>query len=105
MMERIRKAVTYWAPTVIFSVVAVILLQRHCVTRSGYVDAGTTLPDVPVRSLPNGKLTTLSAVAGDRPIAVHLFGTWCGSCMQEWPSLPSFHVKYGAEMSCGAGLL
>ena len=98
MISAIRKAVRYWGPTVVFSLVAVILLQRHCSKRSGYVDPGTVLRDVPVRSVPGMKLTSLSSVARDQPIAVHLFGTWCGSCMREWGSLPAFHLKYRDRM-------
>jgi len=56
------------------------------------------LTDVPVRSVPDMRLTTLSDVLDGRPAAIHLFGTWCSACMNEWSDLPQLHQKYGDIM-------
>jgi thiol-disulfide isomerase/thioredoxin len=75
-----------------------MVFQRWCAKSSGYIDPGTVLADVPVRSIPDMKITTLSNALDGRPGAIHLFGTWCGACMNEWSDLPRFQQKYGDRM-------
>ena len=56
---------------------------------SSQFEPGTALNSAPLMELSSGKIVELSdLVEGEKPLAAHLFTTWCSVCMKEWSSLP-----------------
>ena len=52
------------------------------------------LPDVTLPCLGNGPAVRMAALRG-APTLVNLWGSWCGPCQQETPSLQGAHARLG----------
>ncbi len=68
---------------------------KHVVDRS---HKGEAMPDKRFTG-PDGKATTLSALAGGKPLLVNLWATWCAPCVAELPALDKL-----AAASAGKGV-
>jgi thiol-disulfide isomerase/thioredoxin len=68
---------------------------KHVVDRS---HKGEGMPDKNFTG-PDGKPTTLSALAGGKPLLVNLWATWCAPCVAELPALDKL-----AAASAGKGV-
>ncbi len=46
----------------------------------------------------NGEEFTLSEMAGEKPVVIDFWATWCGPCRMELPLLNEFAKEYGEEV-------
>ncbi|GAA4033213.1 hypothetical protein GCM10022281_11240 [Sphingomonas rosea] len=56
--------------------------------------AGKAMPDVAILD-GDGEQTSLSAIAGGKPLLVNLWATWCAPCIKELPTLDKLAAKGG----------
>lgn len=83
-------------PFAIMLVVLVLMLLSR--GKHNQFEKGTLLASVPVMELSTGKIVELSKLtAGDAPVALHFFATWCGSCMREWDDIPIISQRHGDD--------
>lgn len=47
----------------------------------------------------DGAPVDVAALAGERPIVLNMWATWCGPCVAEWPTLERLHDEVGAEVA------
>ena len=72
--------------------VAAARLEPCPASSGGSVSGG--LPDVTLQCLGNGPAVHMSALRGT-PMLVNLWGSWCGPCQKETPSLQRAHARLG----------
>ncbi len=91
MLERLRSLAF---PAALIGLLLWVALGRSGLG-SGNLAPGTRIEAVTVVELGSGRITDLAALAASGPVALHVFGTWCGACMREWPSLKGLAARYG----------
>ena len=91
MLDRLR---SFAVPAAIIGLLLWVALGRSGIG-SGNLAPGTRIEAATVVELGSGTITDLAALAADGPVALHVFGTWCGACMREWPSLKELAARYG----------
>lgn len=75
----------FWIFIAIAGLAILTISTYQYVTRIG---AGDSAPQFELKSI-EGKFESLGSYAG-RPIILHFFASWCGSCREEFPSLIRF---------------
>jgi thiol-disulfide isomerase/thioredoxin len=65
---------------------------------SGNLAPGTRIESFTLTNLADGKATDLASLVSDGPVALHIFATWCGACMREWPSLEGIAARHGEDL-------
>jgi thiol-disulfide isomerase/thioredoxin len=66
---------------------------KHVVDRS---HKGEGMPDKSITG-PDGKPTTLKAIAAGKPLLVNLWATWCAPCVAELPALDKLAAASAAK--------
>ena len=94
MLDRLRSMAL---PAAVILLLVWIALSRSGLG-SGNLPPGTRVESFSLSSLADGQVTDLAALASEGPVALHIFATWCGACMREWPSLRGLAERHGEEL-------
>lgn len=98
LLTRARATLADWALPLI-ALGALLVFGPFLGTRSDRIPEGTRLPDAPLVDARTGVKTSLAAVVRQGPTALHVYATWCGVCMREWPDLPSLAAAHAEDVA------
>jgi thiol-disulfide isomerase/thioredoxin len=68
-----------------------------CAPEPRRVEIGRRLPPFELPSLQGGTVAS-DDLAGDRPVLINFWATWCSPCLREIPALQELHATGGVDV-------
>lgn len=77
--------------------VASLVFVSGCAREPQSVEIGKKLPSFELPSLGGGTVAS-DDLAGDRPVLINFWATWCHPCVREIPALQELHAAGGVQV-------